>query len=45
VLISETLQAFSGNISKAADRLGLSRVGLRAKIERYELRRDVPNDE
>ncbi len=39
-LIEKSLQEFSGNISKAADRLGLSRVGLRAKIERYDLRRD-----
>jgi two-component system response regulator HupR/HoxA len=44
-LIEKTLRDFSGNISKAADRLGLSRVGLRAKIERYELRRDVQNDD
>ncbi len=43
-LIAKTLQEFSGNISKAADRLGLSRVGLRAKIERYDLRRDVSHD-
>ncbi len=35
-VIAKTLLEFSGNISKAADRLGLSRVGLRAKIERYE---------
>jgi two-component system, NtrC family, response regulator HupR/HoxA len=43
-IIARTLQEFSGNISKAADRLGLSRVGLRAKIERYELRRDASHD-
>ena len=43
-IIAKTLQEFSGNISKAADRLGLSRVGLRAKIERYELRRDASHD-
>ena len=30
---------------RAADRLGLSRVGLRAKIERYELRREVTPDD
>ena len=43
-IIAKTLQEFSGNISKVADRLGLSRVGLRAKIERYELRRDASHD-
>lgn len=43
-LIAKTLMELSGNISKAADRLGLSRVGLRAKIDRYELRRDVSHD-
>jgi two-component system response regulator HupR/HoxA len=39
--ISRTLAACSGNISHAADKLGLSRVGLRAKIDRYDLRKDV----
>jgi two-component system, NtrC family, response regulator HupR/HoxA len=43
-LIARTLEDFAGNISKAADRLGLSRVGLRAKMERYDLRRDGPDD-
>jgi two-component system response regulator HupR/HoxA len=43
-IIAKTLQDVSGNISKAAESLGLSRVGLRAKIERYELRRDVRHD-
>jgi two-component system response regulator HupR/HoxA len=31
----------AGNISRAAEALGLSRVGLRAKIERYDLRKDA----
>ncbi len=44
-IIAKTLNELSGNISKAADRLGLSRVGLRAKIERYELRRDASQPE
>ena len=43
-LIARTLEDFGGNISKAADRLGLSRVGLRAKMERYDLRKDGPDD-
>ena len=43
-IILKTLEELGGNISRAADRLGLSRVGLRAKIERYELRRDVKHD-
>ena len=43
-LIVRSLEDFGGNISKAADRLGLSRVGLRAKMERYDLRKDGPDD-
>jgi two-component system response regulator HupR/HoxA len=39
--IAKTLADCAGNISHAADKLGLSRVGLRAKIDRYDLRRDV----
>jgi two-component system response regulator HupR/HoxA len=42
--IARTLRQCSGNISKAAESLGLSRVGLRAKIERYDLRRDASHD-
>ncbi|MGO9391154.1 sigma-54-dependent transcriptional regulator [Rhodoblastus sp.] len=42
--IVKTLRDCSGNISHAAESLGLSRVGLRAKIERYDLRRDVSQD-
>jgi two-component system response regulator HupR/HoxA len=40
-----TLRECSGNISRAAESLGLSRVGLRAKIERYDLRRDASRDD
>jgi two-component system response regulator HupR/HoxA len=39
------LRECSGNISRAAESLGLSRVGLRAKIERYDLRRDTSQDD
>jgi len=42
--IAQTLIDCAGNISHAADRLGLSRVGLRAKIDRYDLRKDVSPD-
>ena len=38
--IEETMRRHAGNISRAADELGLSRVGLRAKIERYAVSRD-----
>jgi two-component system response regulator HupR/HoxA len=37
--IEAALARCNGNISHAADRLGLSRVGLRAKMQRYRLRR------
>ena len=40
-IIARALEELDGNISRAAERLGLSRVGLRAKIERYELRKDI----
>jgi two-component system response regulator HupR/HoxA len=39
--IADALARHSGNISHAAEELGLSRVGLRSKIERYDLRRDL----
>jgi two-component system response regulator HupR/HoxA len=39
--IEAALKRHRDNISRAADELGLSRVGLRSKIERYHLRRDV----
>ncbi len=42
--IAKTLADCAGNISHAAEKLGLSRVGLRAKIDRYDLRRDVSHD-
>jgi len=38
--IEDALARSKGNISHAAELLGLSRVGLRAKIDRYHLRRD-----
>ena len=41
VAIEAALKRHRDNISRAADELGLSRVGLRSKIERYNLRRDV----
>ncbi|MFM2281652.1 MAG: hypothetical protein RLZZ444_3883, partial [Pseudomonadota bacterium] len=37
--IEAALMRHDGNISRSADELGLSRVGLRSKIERYDLRR------
>jgi two-component system response regulator HupR/HoxA len=43
--IEAALRRHRDNISRAAEALGLSRVGLRAKMERYELRRDLPDDE
>jgi two-component system response regulator HupR/HoxA len=42
--IESTLARHDGNISRSADELGLSRVGLRSKIERYDLKR-YPDDE
>jgi two-component system response regulator HupR/HoxA len=45
VEIAETLAHCNGNISHAAERLGLSRVGLRAKMQRYQLRRSDAGDE
>jgi two-component system response regulator HupR/HoxA len=43
-IIARALDQLGGNISRAAERLGLSRVGLRAKIERYDLRKDMIHD-
>ena len=37
--IEASLGRHDGNISRTAEELGLSRVGLRSKIERYDLRR------
>lgn len=42
--IEDALARSRGNISHAAEWLGLSRVGLRAKIDRYRLRRDDGGD-
>jgi two-component system response regulator HupR/HoxA len=39
--IDEALARHNGNISRVADELGLSRVGLRNKIERYDIPRDL----
>ena len=44
-VISEALDRLSNNISRVAAELGLSRVGLRAKIQRYDLRRDLEDDD
>ena len=44
-VIAEALDRLNGNISRVAAELGLSRVGLRAKIHRYDLRRDLDDDE
>ncbi len=38
-MIRQALDRHRGNISRAADELGLSRVGLRAKLQRYGLER------
>ena len=43
--IEAALKRCNGNISHAADRLGLSRVGLRAKMQRYQLRRGEAGEE
>ena len=44
-VIAETLDRLGGNISRVAAELGLSRVGLRAKIHRYHLKRDFEDDD
>jgi len=43
--IAECLERFNGNISRAAGALGLSRVGLRSKLSRYDLKKDTYDDE
>jgi two-component system response regulator HupR/HoxA len=43
-VIAQALARLEGNISRAAEQLGLSRVGLRAKIERYDLRKGVSHE-
>ena len=42
--IEAALGRHGGNISRSADELGLSRVGLRSKIERYDIRRYGDDD-
>jgi len=44
-VIAEALDRLGGNISRVAAELGLSRVGLRAKIQRYDLKRDLEDDD
>jgi two-component system response regulator HupR/HoxA len=43
-IITEALERLGGNISRVAAELGLSRVGLRNKIDRYGLTRTVDSD-
>ena len=43
-LITESLQRNGRNISRVADELGLSRVGLRSKIVRYDICRDADDE-
>jgi two-component system response regulator HupR/HoxA len=43
-LITESLQRNGRNISRVADELGLSRVGLRSKIARYDIRGDADDE-
>ena len=44
VVIKESLQRNGRNISRVAEELGLSRVGLRSKIARYDICRDVDDE-
>jgi two-component system response regulator HupR/HoxA len=44
-VIAAQLARLEGNISQVAAALGLSRVGLRAKMQRYGLRRDLAGNE
>jgi two-component system response regulator HupR/HoxA len=44
-VIAQCLERFNGNISRAAGALGLSRVGLRSKLARYDLRKGTYDDE
>ncbi|MCL2713066.1 MAG: sigma-54 dependent transcriptional regulator [Alphaproteobacteria bacterium] len=43
-LIRDCLSKFDGNISRVAGELGLSRVGLRNKLSRYDLRKNAKGD-
>ncbi|WP_042337052.1 sigma-54-dependent transcriptional regulator [Bradyrhizobium sp. DOA9] len=40
-VIISTLERYEGNISRVANELGLSRVGLRNKLSRYDLRKNA----
>jgi two-component system response regulator HupR/HoxA len=44
-MISEALDRHGGNISRVAGELGLSRVGLRNKLGRYDIRRGLIDDD
>jgi two-component system, NtrC family, response regulator HupR/HoxA len=44
-VIINYLEKFQGNISRVASELGLSRVGLRNKLSRYDLRKNVKGDD
>jgi two-component system response regulator HupR/HoxA len=44
IVIRESLQRNGRNISRVAEELGLSRVGLRSKIARYDICRDLDDE-
>ena len=44
-MIDEALRRHAGNISRVAEELGLSRVGLRSKITRYDIKRELDETE
>lgn len=43
-VIINSLEKYEGNISRVASELGLSRVGLRNKLSRYDLRKNGKGD-
>jgi two-component system response regulator HupR/HoxA len=43
--IGDCLRRHDGNISRVADELGLSRVGLRGKLARYDIRKEQDEDD
>jgi two-component system, NtrC family, response regulator HupR/HoxA len=43
-VIMNYLERYDGNISRIASELGLSRVGLRNKLSRYDLRKNAKGD-
>lgn len=43
-VIMNCLERYDGNISRVASELGLSRVGLRNKLSRYDLRKNAKGD-